>query len=87
MDNIFLFSMNISGLYIRYAWNLHKSWRFKFLYVCVSGNLVELQLCDCMQVCVCMSVRDALKALLAVAVEMLHCPTLLSGDSDGEVNG
>lgn len=26
------------------------------------------------------------EALLASAVEMLHCPTLLRGDSDGEVD-
>ena len=32
-----------------------------------------------MSVCVC----DALEALLATVVEMLHCPTLLSGDSGG----
>ena len=85
---IFPFSMNISGLYIRCAWDLHNSWLFRFLCVCVcvSGKLVELQFCDCMSVCVCP--HDTLDILLATAVEMLLVPTLLSGDWGlGELDG
>ena len=43
---ISLFSMNISGLYIRYAWDLYNSWRFKFLCVYLESFF------DCMGVCV-----------------------------------
>lgn len=57
------------------------------LSFCMCVYLESLRNCSCVIVCECVCVCDALKALLAMAVEMLHCPTLLSGDSDGEVNG
>ena len=88
MVKIFLFSMNVSGLYIRYAWDLHNSWRFKFLcvYVCVSGKLVELQLCESVCVYICVSVTPW-KLFWPRLWKCSTAPLLLGGDSGGEAGG